>query len=143
MVTTIPPADAIVLVNVLEHIEHDEVFLEKAYNLLLPGGALLLLVPALPWLYGTLDKAFGHYRRYTKRSLNLKLKQQGFRKVCTRYLNLPGVAAWYLTGSILKRETLRHQDVKFYDTRILPWIFAFEKYWEPPIGQNLLAIWRK
>ena len=143
MNTALPPADAIVLVNVLEHMEYDEIFLEKAYNLLLPGGALLLLVPALPWLHGTLDNAFRHYRRYTKRSLNLKLERQGFRKVCTRYLNLPGIAAWYLTGTILRRATLRPQDVKFYDTRILPSVLAFEKYWEPPIGQNLLAIWRK
>lgn len=141
--TDIPPVNSIVLVNVLEHMEHDEGFLEVAYNLLLPGGALLLLVPALPWLYGTLDEAFGHYRRYTKSSLSAKLARKGFRQVSTRYLNLVGVAAWYLTGAILRRATLRSQDVKFYDTRILPWILAFEKYWEPPIGQNLLAIWRK
>jgi 2-polyprenyl-3-methyl-5-hydroxy-6-metoxy-1,4-benzoquinol methylase len=141
--TEIPRVNSIVLVNVLEHMENDDEFLEVAYNRLLPGGALLLLVPALPWLHGTLDEAFGHYRRYTKSSLNAKLERQGFRQVSTHYINLVGVAAWYLTGTILRRKTLRSQDVKFYDTRILPWILALEKYWEPPIGQNLIAIWRK
>ena len=31
-----------------------------------PGGQLALLVPAHPRLYGNLDRAYGHYRRYTR-----------------------------------------------------------------------------
>ena len=59
-------ADSIVLVNVLEHIAEDQAFLDDAHAALTPGGTLLLLVPALPQIYGSLDQAFGHYRRYTK-----------------------------------------------------------------------------
>jgi 2-polyprenyl-3-methyl-5-hydroxy-6-metoxy-1,4-benzoquinol methylase len=62
-------ADSIVLVNVLEHIAEDQALLDDAHEVLKPDGMLLLLVPALPRIYGTLDQAFGHYRRYTKTSL--------------------------------------------------------------------------
>ena len=40
-------ADSIVLVNVLEHIAEDQAFLDDVYAALTPGGALLLLVPAV------------------------------------------------------------------------------------------------
>ena len=60
------PFDAIVCFNVLEHIADDEGTLRRFRELLAPGGALLPLVPAHPALYGTLDRAFGHERRYAK-----------------------------------------------------------------------------
>ena len=47
------PVDAVVAVNVLEHVEDDAAFLHAAHDMLLPGGALLLFVPALPTLFGT------------------------------------------------------------------------------------------
>ena len=52
-------ADAIVAVNVMEHVHDDAAFLAAARRRLAPGGQLLLFVPALPALYGTLDEAFG------------------------------------------------------------------------------------
>ncbi|HEX6573756.1 MAG TPA: methyltransferase domain-containing protein, partial [Gemmatimonadaceae bacterium] len=55
-------ADVIVAVNVLEHVEDHEGFLREAYAAINPGGSLLLFVPALPAIYGTLDKAFEHHR---------------------------------------------------------------------------------
>ena len=45
-------ADALLSVNVLEHVEHDQAFLGLAYRALLPGGACLLFV-ALQGLYGS------------------------------------------------------------------------------------------
>ena len=57
--------DAVVYVNVLEHIADDANELHTAYDLLAPGGRLGLFVPAMPSLYGSLDYKSGHYRRYT------------------------------------------------------------------------------
>jgi hypothetical protein len=39
-------------------------------RVLVPGGRLLLLVPALPSLFNDLDRIAGHRRRYTKRTLS-------------------------------------------------------------------------
>ena len=62
-------AETVIAVNVLEHVERDAEFLRAAHLTLTPGGSLLLLVPAVPRIYGSLDKAFDHYRRYTRSGL--------------------------------------------------------------------------
>ncbi|MCS7312864.1 MAG: class I SAM-dependent methyltransferase, partial [Acidobacteria bacterium] len=70
--------DTALCVNVLEHIEDDMGALRAIHASLVPGGRLLLFVPAHPWLYGTVDRAIGHFRRYTKSDLLAKLKTAGF-----------------------------------------------------------------
>lgn len=51
--------DSVVLINVLEHVENDEELLSTIHQVLQPGGTVLLLVPALSGLYGSLDEEFG------------------------------------------------------------------------------------
>ena len=136
-------ADAVVLINVLEHISDDEALLQTVYRTLAPAGTILLSVPALPWLFGSLDKAFDHHRRYTKPWLAEKLQNAGFRLEYLRYFNFPGVITWCLAGKVLKRKTLRKADVQFYDQWVVPWASRLERHWEPPIGQGLLAVGRK
>jgi SAM-dependent methyltransferase len=138
-----PAADSIVLVNVLEHIAEDQALLHDAHAVLTPGGTLLLLVPALPGIYGSLDQAFGHYRRYTKPSLAGKLRAAGFGIIRLSYFNLLGIAGWFLAGRVLRRTTLKSQSVRLYDRCIIPWLSRLEGRWEPPIGQSLIAIARK
>jgi SAM-dependent methyltransferase len=136
-------ANSIVAVNVLEHIAEDQAFLDDAHDALTPGGTLLLLVPALPWIYGSLDQAFGHYRRYTKSSLARQLHVAGFGIIRLSYLNLPGIAGWLLTGRVLRRTTLKSRYVRLYDRWVIPWLSRLEGRWEPPCGQSLLVIARK
>jgi SAM-dependent methyltransferase len=136
-------ADSIVLVNVLEHIAEDQTFLNDAYAALTLGGTLLLLVPALPPIYGSLDRAFGHYRRYTKTSLASKLRVAGFGIVRLAYVNLLGIAGWFLTGKVLRRMTLESRHVRWYDQWVIPWLSRLEERWEPPCGQSLIVIAQK
>ena len=131
--------DCIVLVNVLEHIEDDQRFLEAAFKLLRPQGRLLLLVPACPGLYGTLDRVFGHARRYTKPDLRGRLRATGFEVVRLRYFNFPGVAAWFLAGRVLRQRTLPPAMVKLYDRLVVPWASRLERG-NPPVGQSLVGI---
>jgi SAM-dependent methyltransferase len=142
-VAVLPAADSIVLVNVLEHIAEDQALLDEAHAVLIPGGTLLLLVPALPGIYGSLDQAFGHYRRYTKASLADKLRAAGFGILRLSYLNLLGIASWFLTGRVLRRTTLKSQAVRLYDRCIIPWLSRLEEQWRPPFGQSLIAIVQK
>jgi SAM-dependent methyltransferase len=135
--------DTAIMVNVLEHVENDSACLSLLHRILQPGGHLLLLVPALSWEYGSLDAAFGHFRRYNRRELDQKLRQAGFEIPKIRFMNLPGVAAWYFAGKILRQKTLRPASVRFYDRWVIrPWSRC-EDVWNPPLGQNLLAIARK
>jgi SAM-dependent methyltransferase len=135
--------DTVVSVNVLEHIEDDGGFLRSAHHILAPGGTILLFTPALPGLYGTLDRQFGHCRRYTKFGLSEEIVSAGFSLEFLRYFDLPGVLGWFLATRILRRDTIRSSDVRHYDRFVVSWSSKIEGWWEPPIGKNLLAIGRK
>lgn len=136
-------ADAVVAVNVMEHVRDDAAFLASAHRLLAPGGHALLFVPALPALYGTLDEAFEHERRYTRAALEQRLREAGFKPQRLHYTNLPGVAAWWLSGRVLRRRTVSARDAMLYDRWVIPWVSALERIWTPPLGQSLVAIARK
>lgn len=134
------PADSIVLVNVLEHIRDDGELLSQIYQSLRPRGSLLLFVPALAWNYGSLDKAFEHHRRYSKRGLTQAIGAAGFRVERVRYVNMMGIASWFLAGKVMRQTTLKPAQVRWYDRWIIPWSFRLEQIFEPPLGQSLLAI---
>ena len=55
----------VLLCDVLEHIENDRIFLELILKKIIPGGKLLITVPAFQSLWSSEDVASGHYRRYT------------------------------------------------------------------------------
>ncbi|HEU4748019.1 MAG TPA: class I SAM-dependent methyltransferase [Gemmatimonadaceae bacterium] len=136
-------ADSVVAVNVLEHVERDADFLRAAHDAVRPGGSLLLLVPALPAIFGSLDRAFDHFRRYTRSGLAKQLQSSGFEIETLHYLNILGVAAWFASGRIMRRTTLGRGQVRFYDRYVIPTLREIETRFHPPIGQSLLAIARK
>jgi SAM-dependent methyltransferase len=134
------PADSVVLVNVLEHVRDDVALLPTVKAHLRPGGHLLLFVPALPWLYGSLDRAFEHFRRYRKDQLGERLTSAGFHVKTLDYVNLPGVASWFLATKVLRRKTVGRPSVLFYDRCVVPVVRRIEERWKPPLGQSLIAV---
>ncbi len=56
--------------NVLEHIENDVEALRTFREAIVPGGHVLIFVPAVQAAFGPLDSALGHYRRYSKKQLS-------------------------------------------------------------------------
>ena len=57
--------------------------------------------------------------------------------------NMPGIAAWFTAGRILRKTTIAARDAKTYDRLVVPWLSRLESMIEPPIGANLLAVARK
>lgn len=136
-------ADAVVAVNVMEHVADDAAFLRHAARVLAPGGHVLVFVPALPALYGSLDEAFEHYRRYTRAGLVARLRETGLEPVSVRYLNLPGVVAWWLWARVLRRRTITDRAAGFYDRWVVPVVRAVEDRVPLPVGNGLIAVARK
>lgn len=136
--------DAILSVNVLEHIREDDREL-AAYRQALQArcGNLCLFVPARPEIYAPIDGDFGHHRRYTRPGLRRKLEAAGFEIVVLRYFNFVGYFAWWLTFCVLRKRSFNVTSVRTFDRLIFPVVHALEScVCAPPFGQSLIAVAR-
>jgi SAM-dependent methyltransferase len=71
--------DAVLALDVLEHIEQHEVAFGEASRVLKPGGVLVLSVPAFKSLWGPHDVALMHFRRYRRSEVRQRLIQAGLK----------------------------------------------------------------
>lgn len=140
-----PPesADSLVAVNVLEHIERHDEFLRRTWEVARPNGTLLLFVPAMPAIFGSLDRAFEHFRRYTRASLRERIESANWRIESLAYMNLPGILPWFVAGKVLRRTSIAGGEARLYDRLVVPVAAAIEDRVSVPIGQSLIAIARK
>jgi len=130
--------DTAVCFNVLEHIETHEAAVRRLYDLLVPGGNLLVFVPADPKLFGTMDTQVGHVRRYTKESLEAVLLSAGFEIRKIAYQNVFGRFGWWFNGRVLKRTHLPSGQSKFFDY-LVPILRTIEPA-NPSKGLSLVAV---
>lgn len=79
--------DLIISSDSLEHMEYDETALKNWYELLKPGGRLIVFVPAFMSLWSLHDVVNQHYRRYTKNELKEKIGKAGFNIITSGYWN--------------------------------------------------------
>jgi SAM-dependent methyltransferase len=79
--------DAVLALDVIEHVADDIALLQEARRVLRPGGVLVVTVPALPWLWSAHDDVNRHYRRYTWATLRRSLQDGGFRPLKLSYYN--------------------------------------------------------
>ncbi|MCX5750219.1 MAG: class I SAM-dependent methyltransferase [Candidatus Saganbacteria bacterium] len=132
--------DTVVCLNVLEHIKDDLLALKNMHTLLKKGGHLILYVPALEFLYGSLDKNLDHYRRYDKKKLLKLIKEAGFVVKEARFINILGAFTWFLYSRILKRKKVAEKRLLFYDKMFIPILRFFESLIYPPFGQSLFVV---
>jgi SAM-dependent methyltransferase len=129
--------DTVICVNVLEHIEDDRRAVRHMTDLLVPGGRLVVLVPALPFLYGSLDRALHHFRRYRRNELAGVVTQAGLRVDALFYFNFFGIFGWFVNARILRKEILPADQLRLFD-RLAPTFRSIETALRPPIGQSLI-----
>jgi SAM-dependent methyltransferase len=135
--------DSVVCVNVLEHIEDDVAALRAMAEILVPGGVIVLLVPAFDALYGPIDRNLGHYRRYRRGSLAALARAAGLDVRKLHYVNVAGFFGWWVNARVLKRETQSDGQIAIFDRLVVPVFSALEGAVAPPFGQSLLAVlWR-
>jgi SAM-dependent methyltransferase len=133
--------DTVVCLNVVEHVQDDVAVLQNIWNALEEGGRAVILVPSGPWLYGSLDKVLGHFRRYTEDQFSRVARQAGFRVENMLKFNRVGVVAWFLNGRILRRKTFGFGQIKLLN--VLTPIFQRLDPWLPLPPLSLIAILRK
>ncbi len=130
--------DLVVCQNVLEHIDDDAAVIAEMAGALRPGGTLALLVPAGPRLYGSLDLAYGHRRRYTRERVERLLAQAGLEAKRVHAFNLLGVPGWWLSNRT-GRTGIDPHALGVYEA-LVPLARRAEERMKPQFGLSLIAL---
>jgi SAM-dependent methyltransferase len=142
--------DLIALLDVLEHVPDDLGSLRAIHRRLKPGGALLLTVPANPWMWSAHDTAHHHFRRYTKKQLKELFLRSGLEIELLSYFNTllyPLVAVARIAGKLLRRESSDDKLPAAPVNAVLNKVFGFEAAIlgrvPMPFGVSLVAVVRR
>lgn len=135
--------DAIVYIDVLEHIGNDREELERATRMLRPNGHLMVLSPAFERLYSPFDQAIGHYRRYNRRSLSALADKDQLQLRKLIYLDSAGGLLSLGNRLLLKQSYPTLQQVKWWDRWLVPLSTITDTMLLHTFGRSILAIWQK
>lgn len=161
-VVRLPFADAsfdlILALDMMEHVERDDLLIREFNRVLRPGGLLMATVPAHPALWSDHDIALHHFRRYTRGSFRSLLREGGFRPLKYTYAICflhPVIVAFRWIQRTWHRSTgIRHARAKAHViplprplNRLLIGVLRLEAWllrrMDLPMGTSLLALARK
>jgi ubiquinone/menaquinone biosynthesis C-methylase UbiE len=134
--------DALLYIDVLEHIADDRHELIQAANYLKPGGRLMVLSPAHAWLFSKFDAAIGHFRRYNKRALEclapptLQLEKMLYLDCCGLFVSLGN-------RFLLRQPLPTLRQILFWDRFVVPASRVLDPVLGFKIGKSILGIWTK
>lgn len=129
--------DGIYLIDVLEHLQDDQSYLNDFFAKLKPGGRLFIYVPARRELFSDFDKKIGHYRRYDREELIQKVKAAGFEIESVHYHDFVGYLAMIVQKWITGHTFPKPWSAKLYDRFLFPFGHFFEKRVKPPVGKSI------
>ncbi len=133
--------DAILYLDVLEHIPDDHAELGLATERLKTRGTLIVLAPAHQWLFTPFDEAVGHCRRYTKASLAAAAPRR-LRAEKLIYLDSIGLLASLGNRLLLQSRMPTEAQIRIWDRWLVPcsrWVDPLLAYHG---GKSVLAVWR-
>jgi SAM-dependent methyltransferase len=134
--------DAILYVDVLEHIEADAAEVVAARRRLRPGGHLVVLSPAHQALYTAFDKAIGHYRRYSIETLT-RLTAPPLQLKAAFYLDSVGSMASIANKMLLKSAQPTRNQIKFWDTVLVSASKVIDPMTFHRLGKTVVVVWQE
>lgn len=132
----------IMAINVIEHLEDDELAIGNIYKLLRKDGNLIILVPAHKQFLGSYDRILEHHRRYTAEDLSLKLKDKRFKVERVFYINKVAGLGWFFNSRVLKRSALPKSQLKLTNF-LVPFLDLCDKVIPFNFGLSLICIAKK
>ncbi len=134
--------DSILYIDVLEHIEDDRRELHAASLHLNPGGRLIVLSPAYPFLYSPFDRSIGHFRRYTRASLTA-CAPANCRTVKIFHLDSIGVFTSLANRLLLHQDVPTEKQILFWDKRVIPVSKIFDWLFRYRLGRSVIGVWER
>ena len=134
--------DSILYIDVLEHIENDAGEIAEAARRLSLGGYLVVLSPAHNSLFSPFDQAVGHYRRYSRRSLEV-LGTRPLSLVKSGYLDSVGILLSFVNRWVLRRSIPTRRNVMAWDRRVIPVSRTLDRYFRFAVGKTVVCVWRR
>jgi len=134
--------DAVIYIDVLEHIENDRQELSRASRLLRSEGRLIVLAPAYRWLYTHFDGAIDHVRRYTRSTLSA-CTPVGCELERLFYLDSAGLLASIGSKLFLKQPLPNLKQILLWDRILVPISRVSDHLTLHGVGRSILAIWKK
>jgi hypothetical protein len=96
-------------------------------------------VPAYRWLYNSLDKELGHFRRYNRQRLSGLLSGQHFQIVHTQYFNMAAIPGWWMSGSLFKMKEIKSGPVNIYES-LVPMLKLADRLAGKRFGLSVIAV---
>ncbi|HEX2723109.1 MAG TPA: class I SAM-dependent methyltransferase [Gemmatimonadaceae bacterium] len=137
-----PAFDAVLYIDVLEHITDDARELLAARNRLVTGGHLIVLSPAFQFLFSDFDRAIGHHRRYTRRTLT-SIIPPGLEPIRVCYADSAGMLLSLANKLLLRRSLPTVQQILFWDRRIIPVARRVDRLLNHSIGRSVVGVFRR
>jgi SAM-dependent methyltransferase len=145
-VSTLDPAlhvDGIVYIDVLEHIEDDRGELLAAAAHLRPGGHLVVLAPAFPFVFSPFDEAVGHFRRYTAASL-AAVMPAAFERRLLVYADAVGLLLSMANRMMLRQDRPKKSQIVFWDRVVVPLSrTVVDPLLRSFFGRSVIGAWRR
>jgi protein-L-isoaspartate O-methyltransferase len=136
------PFDAILYIDVVEHIERDADELRLATQRLAPGGRLIVLVPAHQFLFSPFDAAIGHYRRYSRATLRA-IAPPDCRLEMLRMLDSVGFFAALANRAVLRASMPTPRQIQVWDRLMVPLSRLLDPLTAYSFGKSIVAIWSR
>jgi len=132
--------DTVLLVNVLEHVCDDHLALKNCNRWLKDDGLVVGFFPAHNWAFGSVDKADGHFRRYSRANLTAKFELSGFKvRTCVPF-NFVGLLGWLWHSKVKRLKTHNKAELDMFD-QLVPYLSKIDSYL--PIGLSWFVIAQK
>lgn len=134
--------DCVLYVDVLEHLDDDTVELRRAATRLAPGGAIVAVSPACPWLYSPFDRHVGHRRRYSGAAL-LAATPGELRLERVWHLDAAGLLASLANRMWLSQALPSPRQILIWDRWLVPISRALDPVLGYTAGRSIASIWRR
>jgi SAM-dependent methyltransferase len=134
--------DAVLYVDVLEHIEDHVEELRRAARVLAPAGRIVVIAPAHQALFSEFDTAVGHFRRYDASSLREACEQAGLVVSDCWYQDSAGLLLSAGNRLLTRQSKPTLSQVMFWDRAIVPLSRRLDRLLRYRVGKTVIAVAR-